>query len=116
MGSAIELTASKMKHDQALMSIVSYLESHSLVTRLIALVMYYEVQTRKTLKATGVAILIKAFSSSGDGIIRSQSFEVYSSRFEILVLEPGLCLRALSWISRAFAFLLRMPEHEVKSG
>jgi hypothetical protein len=74
MGIATELTASKMKHDQDLMCIVSYLESHSLVTRLMALVMYYEVQTRKTLKATGVVILIKAFSSSGDRTRRSQSF------------------------------------------
>jgi hypothetical protein len=83
VGKATELTTSKMTHDQDLMFIVSYLESHSLVTRLMALVMYYEVQTRKTLKATGVTILIQAFSSSGKGTIRSQSFEVHSNRFEI---------------------------------
>jgi hypothetical protein len=53
VGNTTELTALKMTHDQDLISIVSYLESHSLVTRLMALVMYYEVQTRKTLKATG---------------------------------------------------------------
>jgi hypothetical protein len=74
MGNAIQLTASKMTHDRDLMSIVSYLESHSLVTSLMAFVMYYEVQTRKTLKATGVAIRIQAFSLSGNGPIRSQVF------------------------------------------